>query len=253
MAETAADEPRSETLTEGGGTALTKPERKPAPLVAHEGGVMAILPRSIEEAARYADGLIKGGLVPDSYRIDGKKDNDINPALVMMGVLKAMEIGVPPQTGLAGMYPVNNRFTVYGDLAAALVQRTGKVARQTVVWFGPAVDESEPLNNWPEDYGCEVRYWREGQQDPYIGRYSVRDAKRARLWGSTRQPWQLYPKRMLFNRARAFALRDGFADGLHGLSIAEEVIDSLPPEEAKPRVAAISSLIDEDEGAEGPQ
>ena len=50
----------------------------------------------------------------------------------MMGVLKALEIGVPPQTGLAGLYVVNNRFSVFGDLAAALVQRTGKVAKQEV-------------------------------------------------------------------------------------------------------------------------
>lgn len=247
MNEQPANEPREETVTEGSG-ALAVHQPPKAALLAHEGGVLAILPRSIEEAARYADGLIKGGLVPDSFREGGKRDNAINPALVMMGVLKSMEISVPPQTGLAGLYVVNNRFSVWGDLAAALVQRTGQVAKQTVAWTGPAVDESAPLGDWPKDFGCEVRYWRKGQDEPYIGRYSVRDAERAGLWLSRRDPWIKYPKRMLFNRARAFALRDGFADGLHGLSIAEEVIDALPAEETKTLAAPIDSLRDEPEG-----
>src|SRR5690349_12697243 len=157
MAEENAQEPQSETVS----TAVAEKQERPlAQLVAHEGGVMAIMPRSIEEAARYANGLIQGGLVPASFHEDGKADRPVNPALVMMGVLKSLEIGVAPQTGIAGMYPVNNRLSVYGDLAAALVQRTGKVAKQTVVWIGPAFDENEPVANWPDDFGCEVRYWR---------------------------------------------------------------------------------------------
>lgn len=227
MPEEQVDEPQAETRSPEGGALATRQEPQPpkAPLVAHGDGVMAIMPRSIEEAARYAEGLIRGGLVPDSFK---DKQGNISREQVMMGVLKAMEIGVPPQTGLAGLYVVNNRFSVFGDLAAALVQRTGKVADQTTAWTGPALDENLPLGEWPDDFACEVRYWRKGQQQPYIGRYSVKDAKRAGLWMSRRDPWTKYPKRMLFNRARAFALRDGFADGLHGLSIAEEVMDALP-------------------------
>lgn len=243
MNEQNAAEPQSETVSTG--TAVARQEPAKAQLVAQEGGVLAIMPRSIEEAARYADGLIKGGLVPDSFREGGRAGNPINAALVMMAVLKSLEIGVPPQTGIAGMYPVNSRFSVFGDLAAALVQRTGKVKDQTVAWLGAAFDEDAPLSEWPEDFGCEVRYWRVGQGQPYVGRYTVRDAKRARLWASNRDPWQKYPKRMLFNRARAFALRDGFADGLHGLSIAEEVLDALPPPSDEPKHAKIDSLIDE--------
>jgi hypothetical protein len=240
MPEQNVEEPRAETVS----SEVAPIERPKAALVAHEGGVLAIMPRSVEEAARYADGLIKGGLVPDSFKTNGQ----VNREQVMMGVLKAMEIGVPPQTGLAGLYVVNNRFSVFGDLAAALVQRTGKVKDQMVAWGGPAFDENLPLGDWPEDFGCEVRYWRVGQEQPYIGRYTVRDAKRAGLWMSRRLPWQLYPKRMLFNRARAFALRDGFADGLHGLSIAEEVLDTLPADEPKPQVA-ITALIADEEAA----
>jgi hypothetical protein len=58
---------------------------------------------------------------------------------------------------------------------------------------------------------------------------------------------------MLFNRARAFALRDGFADALNGLEIAEEVRDMMPAEEDKPAapsMAALEADTDANEGGE---
>jgi hypothetical protein len=209
---------------------VKKIEKLPVPLTAH-GEVMAIMPRNIEEAGRYAQGLCVANIVPDAFREGGKRDGTPNHALVMMGVLKSMEVGVPPQTGLAGLLPINGRFSVWGDLATALVLRTGKVTNQSVTEIGAeGFDESAAIGLWPDAYGFRVCYWRDDQETPFVGQFTVRDAKRAGLWNNAnRKPWVLYPKRMLFNRARAFALRDGFADGLSGLTIAEEVLDSLPP------------------------
>jgi hypothetical protein len=191
---------------------------------------MAIMPRSIEEAQRYANGLCLSGVVPDAFRIGGKRDGPPDPNLVLMGILKALEIGVPPQTGLAGLLPLNGRFAVWGDLAAALVHRTNTVAKQQTSELGAGnFDPGAPIGEWPDAYGFRVMYWRVDQDDPYVGEFTVRDAKRAGLWNNARkQPWIMYPRRMLFNRARAFALRDGFADGLAGLTIAEEVLDYAP-------------------------
>lgn len=248
-----AVEPQAETITEGtGGVPATKPEKLPAQLIARDGGVLPIIPRNIEEAQRYANGLIAANIVPDAFRFSDKEaraagDMSLrdkpNAPLILMGVLQAMELGVAPQSGLKWLLPLRGRFTIWGDLAIALAQRQGLVANQTVAWVGPAFDESMALGEWPLDFGCEVRLWRVGQQEPYIGRFLVRDAKRANLWmSSNKQPWVDYPKRMLFNRARAFALRDGFADALNGLSLAEEVMDF--PEEATPEKpgADISAL-----------
>lgn len=202
----------------------------PAPLLAQD-GVMAIMPRSIEEAQRYANGLCLSGIVPDAFRLNGKRENLPDPNLVLMGILKALEIGVPPQTGLSGLLPLNGRFAVWGDLAAALVHRTGEVAKQQTKELGAEnFDRGAPIGEWPDAYGIRFMIWRVGQPDPYVGEFTVRDARRAGLWNNARkQPWILYPRRMLYNRARAFALRDGFADGLYGLTIAEEVMDYLPP------------------------
>lgn len=238
-----ADEPEAQPETQ-----VPAVQKAVAALKADSGEVMGIIPRSIEEASRYAQGLISANQVPDAFREGGKRDNPVNGPLVMMGILKSMELGVPPQTGLAGLLPLNGRFCVWGDLAAALVQRSGKVADHNEPRIGPQFDPDLPLGEWPADYGYAVSYWRIGQDQPYVGRFTVREAKRAGLWlCSYRKPWIQYPDRMLFNRARAFALRDGFADALCGLSIAEEVIDSLPPPEDGPAPASrnISALDDE--------
>lgn len=255
--ETQAVEPQSETTS----TAVATKEK--AHPVAVEGGVLPILPRNIPEASAYASGLIAADIVPDAFRYSEREARDLgepslkgqaNKSLILMGVLQCLELGVPPQTGLKWLLPLRGRFTIWGDLGVALAQQRGLISDQRTNWIGPAVDENAPLGSWPDDFGCEVRIWRKGQGQPYIGRFTVRDAKRAKLWmNNHKQPWLDYPKRMLFNRARAFALRDGFADALSGLDIAEEVMDIQAPEADKKPAAPISSLIDEPEPSAEPE
>src|SRR5207237_9506330 len=82
------------------------------------------------------------------------------------------------------------------------------------------------LSDFPPGLTAVYRIWRKGQEIPYEGRFSVQHAMRAHLWGNAkRRVWIEYPKRMLMARARAYALRDGFADCLMGLSIREEIED----------------------------
>lgn len=233
---------------EEGESSLPAVVERPKPQLVAQSEVMAIMPTSIEEAGRYAQGLVRAGIVPDAFK--DKATGQVNPELVMMGVLKSMEIGVPPQTGLAGLLPINGRFSVWGDLAAALVQRTGQVERQQTIELGAEnLDAGSPPGEWPDAYGMRVLYWRKGQADPYVGEFTVRDAKRAGLWNNARRaPWIHYPKRMLFNRARAFALRDGFADGLNGLTIAEEAEDFMPPPvDERGSSSRTAALIDSEE------
>ena len=131
----------------------------------------------------------------------------------MVAILHGLEIGLTPMAALQSIAVVNGRPTVYGDGAIALVRASGKCEyiREEVKGDGEAMAAV-----------CEVK--RKGEERPIIGRFSVGDAKRAGLWGK-KGPWTQYPKRMLTMRARAFAMRDGFADVLRGLGIAEEVQD----------------------------
>ena len=189
------------------------------------GAIAPLVPRTLDEAYRLAQYVCHARLAPDSY-------ND-NPSKVVIGILKAMEVGVAPLTGLASIAIINNKPCVYGDLAVALVQRSGHLERMDVTEVGDK-PTSDKLAEWPENYGFTVRVTRRGQVTPYEWTFTVADAKRAKLWlNPKKSPWMDYPKRMLFNRARAVPLRDGFSDALAGLSIREEIED-LESEDKKP-------------------
>ncbi len=209
------------------GTAIEARREKPA-LVAGEQG--HIVPRTLEEAYRYAVAICKAGLAPDSYK-NHYTDTAADPSKVMLGLAAAMEAGLPPLYGLRQIAIVNGRPTIWGDGAVALIQQSGTLERQEVNRLGSEFDEDKtPVANWPDDFGLEVRMFRRGQATPYIGRFTVGDAKRAKLWMNTKKaPWMEHPKRMLLARARAFAARDGFADCLAGIAIREEVEDYAEP------------------------
>jgi hypothetical protein len=72
------------------------PALREKPKLVAQQEVMAIMPTTIEEAGRYATGLVRAGIVPDAFREGGRKENPANPELVMMGVLKSMEMSAPP-------------------------------------------------------------------------------------------------------------------------------------------------------------
>lgn len=180
-----------------------------------------VIPTTLEEAFRFAQLVVQAGLAPSSYETNGSPD----PQKVVIGILTSLELGVPPLQGLTGIAIINNRATVWGDLAVALIQAKGLIRDHEVI-------ESGTFPN--DDYTVTCKYWRVGQEKPYIGSFSVAQAKKANLWmNSKKAPWVYYPQRMVFNRARAFALRDGFSDALKGLAIAEEIQD-LPAEPKVP-------------------
>jgi hypothetical protein len=169
------------------------------------------------QAWMLADLLSAGKMVPSSYD---------SPEQVVIGLMKATEIGVSPITGLANIMIVNNRPSVWGDLAQALVERSGQVAKQVKEEIGEKPTPGLELSQWSDTYGWRVSTWRKNQDEPYVGVYTVAQAKRAKLWmNANKKPWITDPEQMLFNRARARSLRDGFADCLLGMGIVEEQAD----------------------------
>lgn len=223
------DQAQADTTTQPDPTAepatnLPAPQRKKAELVASE-GLGYIVPRTIEEAYRYAVAVVDAGLAPDSYK-ESYSDKWANPQKVMLGITAAMEAGLPPLFGLRQIAIINGRPTIWGDAAMALVQSKNLIADQEKRTIGHSFDHSGPVNEWPDEYGYVVSLWRRGQTKPYVGEFTVGMAKRAGLWLNTKKkPWIEHPDRMLYIRARAFPLRDGFADALAGLAIREEIED----------------------------
>jgi hypothetical protein len=227
----------SETTTENTELAVAAeaPRRGELVAVPPKAGskLQPIVPATMEEL-KYVSGLvIKCGLAPDSY------DND--PQKIAIGIMKGLEVGLPPLTALSTIAIINKRPCIWGDGAIALVQAQNVITKMEVREVG-TVSEGGEVSDFGDDYGFEVSIWRKGQETPYVGRFTVGDAKRAKLWLNPRkQPWMLYPKRMLKIRATAFPLRDGFADCLSGLHIREEIEDMPAP----PPVAD-NSMFDDD-------
>jgi hypothetical protein len=203
------EEPQAESTS----TAVAKREK--AQLIVGERGY--IMPTTVEEAARLAQAVVIGGFAPDSYKGDPNK--------IMLGIMAAMEAGLQPLYGLRQIAIINNRPTIWGDAAMALVQSKNLIDGYTEEKIGTQPTDSD-LSKWPDDYGWRVTINRRGQKGAYVGEFTVGMAKRAKLWlNASKVPWMQHPDRMLKIRARAFPLRDGFADALAGLAIREEVED----------------------------
>lgn len=221
---------------------LPAAQPKKAELVASEDQGY-ITPRTMDEAYRYAVAVVQAGLAPDSYK-NHYSDPQANPSKVMLGIAAAMEAGLPPMYGLRQIAIINGRPTIWGDAAMALVQAKNLLLKQTVREVGPGFDKSSPINEWPKDFGIVVSLWRRGQEEPYVGTFTVADAIRAKLWLNAKKvPWIEHPVRMLTMRARAFPLRDGFADALAGLAIREEVEDY----HEEPKQITDTSFLDDDD------
>lgn len=151
-----------------------------------------------------------------------------SPEDVLMVLMAGMEAGLTPFQAVKNIYIVNGKPTIYGDAVMALVQRTGLLAAYSE--DKPSMPEGIP-QNWPADYGVTVTATRlselrngEWAKLTQSHTFTVRDAANAGLWWG-KGPWKQYPVRMLTMRARAFVLRDLFADVLGGVGVFEEVAD----------------------------
>ena len=213
-AEVKADPPKPEDRSEAKAIALST-----------GGAVQAIVPRNLNELAMVASAIIKAGLAPDSYKGGG---DDVTKSRIMIGIMKGAEVGLPPITALSTIFLVNNRPSIFGDGAIALVQASGRLEWIKEYFEGTmAVDDEGRIDDkWTAV--CEMK--RKHQAEVIRKTFSWGDARRAGLIG--KGPWKLYPQRMLQMRARAWCIRDGFADCLSGLAIAEEVQDMPAPAKA---------------------
>jgi hypothetical protein len=211
------------------------PAPRPLPVQVHaQREVMAIMPRDTDEAWKMAGAFVLAGMVPRS--LEGKTTEETK-AKVMLAICKGSEVGYAPVTAVSTIMVINNKACIYGDGATALVQNSGKVE-----WIKTEITETSS-GKWAEGYKVTVSLKRRDQAEPYVRSFSYEDAKRARLLGK-QGPWTDYPERQCYWRAASWAYRDGAADALMGLAVAEEVQD-YQTEAARERKADTSSLDDE--------
>jgi hypothetical protein len=215
---------------------------KPVPmpvLVQAQREVMAIMPRNMDEAWKMANAFVLANMVPKS--LEGKSPDETK-AKVMLAICKGSEVGYAPVTAVSTIMVINNKACIYGDGATALVQNSGKVE-----WIKTKIESKDDSGKWGEGYKVTVILKRKDQEEPYVRSFSFDDAKRARLAGK-QGPWTDYPERQCYWRAASWAYRDGAADTLMGLAVAEEVRD-YETEAAREHIADTSSLDDGPETA----
>lgn len=222
MTTTAAEKPNTNLPTTS--------QRDSRPSLNAGGKVAAIVPQSVEEAYRLSTVVVKSGLAPSGFK---------TPEQVMVAVMAGAELGMAPMQALQSIAVINGRPSVWGDGLMALARKGG---HQVAEW----------LEGDGEKMVAHCRVTRADTGECIERVFSVGDAKRAGLWGKA-GPWTQYPRRMLQMRARAWAIRDGLADVLRGVGVADEVSDYRGPDRARdvtPKNApaqALKSIIDADE------
>lgn len=179
-----------------------------APEMKTGGAIRPVVPQSMDDAYRLAKAVCMSGLAPRGLE---------KPEAAMVAILHGLEIGLTPMMALQKIAVINGRPTLWGDGALGLVRGSG-LCKYVKEWTEGTGDN---LTAW-----CETQ--RVGEPDPIRRSFSVADAKKAGLWGKA-GPWQNFPVRMLAMRARAFTLRDGYADVLGGMYLAEEIQGTEAP------------------------
>ncbi len=173
------------------------------PPLAKGGRIGAIIPQDIEQAYRLASAIAAADMAPKSYNRDANK--------IMVGIMHGMEVGLPPMAALQSIAVINGMPSIWGDGALALVRSSG------------LLEEFKETTEGEGEQAKAVCWVKRKGEEGLAREFSVDDAKKADLWGKS--IWGKYPQRMLKMRARSWALRDGLADVLRGLHIAEEAQD----------------------------
>lgn len=160
---------------------------------------------TFDEWWRMANLTVKSGLAPAALN---------TPEKMVVAWQWGAELGLSRMQAMQSITVINGRPSLWGDALPALVWGSGKCAY---------LDEHIEGEGEKAVAVCETK--RKDSERPVIRTYSVEDARQAGLWGKA-GPWKNYPTRMLQMRARAFCLRDAYADVLRGLAVVEDIQDA---------------------------
>lgn len=175
---------------------------------------LPIVPSTLDEAMTLARAVVASHMAPSGLE---------TPEACMIAILHGLEVGLTPLAALQRIAVIDGRPTIWGDAALALVRASGLCT---------SIRESV-TGSMPEAWTAVCEVQRRGDRRPTTRTFSTEDARTAGLWNKP-GPWTQYPRRMLQMRARAFALRDTFADVLGGLYLREEVDGAQQTEAPEP-------------------
>ena len=168
------------------------------------GGIKRLVPQTFGELENLAVMLGKSDIVP--------KDMIGKPANILLALMFGNELGLTPAQALQNVMLVNGRPSLWGDAVMGLVMASDV--------YEDSKDSYDPTTKTAK---FEIK--RRGKEW-LVRTFSWADAVTAKL-DKKEGPWQNYPTRMLFHRARSWACRDAFPDVLKGIRYYEEERDFI--------------------------
>ena len=181
-------------------TALSTETKAPTQPMQPGGALAAFVPKDSAQLIKLAEVLSRSGeMIPKLFQG--------NAPAIAAAIMRGMEVGLAPMQALSSIAVINGRAIIWGDAMPALMQRAGHHIDVEYEGAGDALVAVATLTRG--DTGKQV-----------VRRFGMADAKRAGLAGKV-GPWVQYPGRMCGHRARSWAIRDGAADALMGLDVAD--------------------------------
>jgi hypothetical protein len=230
--------------------------------------IRPLVPTTIQELFLFCKNMAQSYSLPEHYYKKPKLPDgqplefnimEVATARAMQSVQLGMEVGLPPAQSLQSIVMLNGVGTIWGDAQLGLVQRSGLLEALSETDNGEDIylrDQdgnpqrgSSGVKTGNRKYVATCSVTRGGVTTTQS--FGVQDAIDAGLWGKS-GTWSSHPARMCRYKARAFALRDRFADVLKGLahSVEEmegEIIDVTPTQKEGASLSPVngaSKLID---------
>lgn len=130
-------------------------------------------------------------------------------------VAVGVEMGMRPMQALNGIAMINGKPSLHTDSIPSIVAASGLLE-----------DQGHEFTGEGDKLAC--RFWckKKGLQTAQYWEYSVADAKSAGLL--SRDTWKNHLKKMLFNRARTYCLRNTFPEVLGNMYDSDEASEFTP-------------------------
>lgn len=159
-----------------------------------------MMPTSLEATHRLAATFASSSLVPDELRE--------NAANVFVVLLAGVELGMTPMSALRNIHVIKGRTVLSADLMVGLCE-----SHPACVYFKCV---------HTDDTYAEYETKRRGR-DAQRMRFTIEQARTAKLLEKKNSNWQTYPAAMLRARAKSALARDVYPDVLAGVYIPDEL------------------------------
>jgi len=202
-------------------TVAKLPAKQSAPAMQAGAALRSFNPTTFDEVTRLAKMAVMAGL-------SGSKDDNQDAAIAKatMAVMQGLELGLPAMQAVQNIAIINGKAMIYGDLLTAVLWSKGFKIEKRIEGTG--------------EMRCGYAKITRPDGQTIEKRFSVADAKRARLWDERDKvrrkgrggefyeavndsPWYRFPDRMLEWRAFGFCCKDGASDATRGMMVREEM------------------------------